>query len=61
VSYDLARRLRLNSDAASRFSGLPPSIPGEPVGMPGTAGPVAFGFSFQARNSTLDLGGTSKG
>jgi hypothetical protein len=29
----------------SHFSGPPPSIPGEPIGMPETAGPVAFGFS----------------
>jgi len=31
------------------------------IGMLGTARPVAFGFSFLARNSTLDLGGASKG
>ena len=31
------------------------------MGIPGMARPVAFGFSFQACNSTLDLGGTSKG
>src|SRR5215475_11474066 len=33
----------------SNFSGLSPSIPGEPIGIPGTASPTASGFSLSNR------------
>jgi hypothetical protein len=33
--------------------GLPPSMPGEPIGMPGTARPVALGFSDKKRRRAL--------
>ena len=33
----------------SYFSGVPPSMPGEPIGMPGTASPVAARSSACAR------------
>jgi len=34
-------------------SGLPPSMPGEPIGMPGTTSPVTFGFSARKRLSAV--------
>src|SRR5262249_62377899 len=45
------RRLFGVNSTTSYFSGLPPSIPGEPIGIPGTARPVAFGFSARKRLS----------
>jgi hypothetical protein len=45
--YD--RRPAEPNKTTSYSAGLPPSIPGEPIGMPATASPVAWGFSPRKR------------